>query len=213
MTSNREHNSLISHPLSNAADSLNRAAAGIEALTGGDQFAIKPVLQWTWHALGLVVYSRLREIKDSFDAWFADYFETGEATLSVERDAHWSERNVLGYVELIDLLSEPGLSILRPDFFQGWQDRTSRCRSLREQIQEHLGASIQEKARDDILLTLAAYHRLIRLPFGTQLDVHTQLSAYPKLLDLIEQCLAGGEKDSQPVLSALNGCRSKLQNQ
>lgn len=175
-------------PVRNALDSLGRVA---EDLTRRDALGLKGALAWGWHAVGLLAYLRLQPGREAFDVWVQDYLHEGEPTLNVERDARWEERERLSLLEVLDLLSAPDLPSLKPEFYQGWQDRTSRCQSLRRQVSQIVGRSIGEDQRDRLLLLLAAYHRLIRLPAGVSLEVAPVREAFPALLDLAEMLVAG----------------------
>ena len=193
----------------NASDSLERIAAELASGTV-DVLGLKAVLTWGWHAIGLLAYARLQPNRDDFDAWLHAYLGDGEPSLVVERDAWWEERERLSFLELIDLLSEEDLPILKPEFYQGWQDRTSRCRGLRRQAVRLIGFAIGEGQRDDLLLLLSAYHRLIRLPVGVSLAVSPVRGALPALLDLAEALVAPGETGSSEIEEAIRRCREAL---
>ena len=196
-------------PVKNASDSLERVAA---ELTSGaaDVLGLKAVLAWGWHAIGLLAYARLQPNREAFDAWLDAYLGEGESTLVVERDAWWEERARLSFLELIDLLSEEELPILKPEFYQGWQDRTSRCRGLRRQAVRLIGSAIGEEQRNDLLLLLAAYHRLIRLPVGVSMSAGPVRSAYPALLGLAEMLVAPDADGSRETQEAIRKCREAL---
>jgi hypothetical protein len=105
----------------NALDSLKRIPGEIGE--GAGPLALKGPLQWGWHAAVLLTHHRLRPARDTFDQWFWTYLEGGETSLETGRDAHWDERQRLSLLELVDMLSEAELPILKPEFYQGWQDR------------------------------------------------------------------------------------------
>ena len=113
-----------------ALDSIRRMAAELPC-AGVDALAVKGALWWGWHAVLLLAHHRLRPARDSFDHWFWDYLATGRPDLDVHRDSRWEERQRLSLLELLDILSAEELDILKPEFYQGWQDRTTRCRTLR----------------------------------------------------------------------------------
>jgi hypothetical protein len=177
-----------------------------------DALAWKGALAWSWHSIGLLAYVRLQPASDSFDPWIRDYFLPGEPDLDVERDAQWEERQRLSFLELIDLLSAQELSILKPSFYQGWQERSSRCRELRREVTELVGASLEEEQRQQLLYLLAAYHRLIRLPTAARIDVTRVHACYPALLDLARMLLMkeppGGA--GAALLTAISNCRHAL---
>jgi len=196
-------------PLQNAVDSLQRVAADLEA-DASDALHLKGALAWGWHAVGLLAYLRLLPERESFDAWVQDYLHPGELGLEVERDALWEERQRLSFLELLDLLSDQELSILKPAFYQGWQDRTSRCRDLRGRLSRLLGGSLGDEARQQLLVLLAAYHRLVRLPADVTLDPAPIREALPALLGLAELLVDGSDSQAEPVLAQIQRSRTAL---
>jgi len=113
-------------PSKNALDSLNQVANLLAKPIDQDTLAWKGPVSWTWHAVGLLAYSRLQPARQTFDAWIQDFLQEGSLDLDIERDARWEERDRLSFLELLDLLSEVSLPSLKPEFYQGWQDRTSK---------------------------------------------------------------------------------------
>ncbi len=196
-------------PLQNALDSLQRVAQELEQ-DAEDGIRLKGALAWAWHAVGLLAYLRLQPEADMFDAWVQAYLHEGEPNLVVDRDARWEERERLSFLELVDLLSEELLPILKPEFYQGWQDRTSRCRDLRRKVNSVIGASISATDREQLLLLLAAYHRLIRLPAGVSMETAPVLKAFPALVGLAEMLLDRSAPEADTVFKTLQHCRSAL---
>ncbi|MBI2503004.1 MAG: hypothetical protein HYW07_07185 [Candidatus Latescibacteria bacterium] len=194
-------------PLSNALDSLERVAGDLEA---EGPLKLKGALAWGWHAVGLLAYVRLQPQRQLFDAWVQDYLHQGEPALQLERDARWEERERLSFLELLDLLSAEQLSILKPEFYQGWQDRTSRCQGLRRQMAQIVGGSVNEGQRTQLLVLLAAYHRLIRLPAGVVLDLPSTRRTFPALLDLAALLVDRSTPEAGALLGALERCRKAL---
>ena len=195
-------------PVQNAIDSLRRIAEELER--GRNALALKGALAWGWHAAGLLAYLRLQPGREAFDAWMQDYLHEGEPALQVERDARWEERERLSLLELLDLLSAPDLPSLKPEFYQGWQDRTSRCQGLRRQVAQVVGQGIGAEQRDRLLLLLAAYHRLIRLPAGVSLETSPIWGAFPALLDLMEMLLDRSGPEAGALAEAVGRCREAL---
>ena len=93
---------------------------------------------------------RLQPQRKEFDAWIWDYLDEGEPALDVVRDSHWEERQRLSLLELLDILSEVDLLLLKPEFYQGWQDRTERCKTLRRQAAAITGFAIGAEQRDSL---------------------------------------------------------------
>ena len=192
----------------NALDSLKRIPD--ELGKGAGPLALKGPLHWGWHAAVLLAYHRLRPARETFDQWFWTYLEAGEPNLEVDRDAHWDERQRLSLLELVDMLSEAELPILKPEFYQGWQDRTTRCQTLRKRVADVLGASLNEQQRDALLVLLAAYHRLLRSPAPVELDPHALWEAMPALFALVEMLVDRDHDHSAAILEAVTAAREAL---
>ena len=195
----------------NALDSLGRIPAELGKDNG--PINLKGTLYWGWHAVVLLAYHRLRPARETFDHWFWDFLETGEPTFDVDRDARWEEKKRLSLLELLDILSEEDLSILKPEFFQGWQDRTTRCRTLRKGVTGVIGSSVGQEQRDKLVLLLAAYHRLVRIPAGVQMQDNNLEQAVPALFDLIESLVDRDHDHSAPLIEAVSACRRALSSQ
>ncbi len=193
--------------IENTLDSLGRITSGTSRTTEG-VLRLKGALYWGWHAVALLTYHRLRPARETFDPWFWDFLEAGEPAIDVDRDAWWDEKKRLSLLEMLDILSEEDLPILKPEFFQGWQDRTTRCRTLRARVNEVVGRGIGTEQREKLLLLLAAYHRLLRLPSSVDTEAGPLEKALPALFDLIEILIDPDHDHSAPLLKALSSCRS-----
>ncbi len=192
----------------NALDSLGRIPA--ELARGIGPLDLKGVLNWGWHAVALLAHHRLRPAQETFDHWFWDFLEAGEPAFDVERDARWEEKKRLSLIEMLDILSSEELPILKPEFFQGWQDRTTRCRTLRKQVTAVIGSSVGQAHRDRLVLLLAAYHRLLRLPSEVELEAGALRNALPALFDLTEALIDRDHDHSAPLIEAVAACRQAL---
>ena len=192
----------------NALDSLQRFAGEVER--GPGLLDLKGALWWGWHAVTLLAHHRLRPARESFDHWFWDYLAVGEPELDVVRDASWEERQRLSLLELLDVLSAEELPLLKPEFYQGWQDRTSRCRTLRRRATEVLSSSISADQREQLLLLLAAYHRLLRLPASVETEPGRIRAALPALLDLAESLVDRSHDHAAGLLEAIATARGAL---
>lgn len=193
----------------NALDSLRRFPGELQM--GEGPLALKGALYWGWHAVTMLAHHRLRPARETFDQWFWDYLVAGEQDFDVDRDARWGEQKRLGLLELLDVLSEEELSVLEPRFFHGWQDRTTRCRTLRRRVSEVLGTSLGEEQRNDLLLLLATYHRLLRLAEGVEIEAAPIRKALPSLIDLVDDLIDRGHDHSAALLEAVEACREALE--
>lgn len=192
--------------LSNATDSLRRLASELSNART-DPMALKAALWWGLHAALLLAHARLRPAREQFDHWFWDYLDAGQPALEVDRDARWEERQRLSLLEVVDVLSEEGAPLLKPEFYQGWQDRTSRCRTLRRQVREVLGVSLSADQSQDLLWLLAAYHRLLRLPADVELETSRVAGRLPALLALIELLIDPEWSSAGEISELVGACR------
>lgn len=195
-------------PIQNALDSLRRVAQELPAVKTGNALALKAVLAWGWHAVGLLAYLRLQPGRDTFDSWVQDYLGEGEPALNVERDARWEERQRLSFFELLDMLNAVELPILKPEFYQGWTDRTSRCHELRRKVAGLVGGSIDAAQRDQLLVLVAAYHRLIRLPARVTMDLEATRQALPALFDLAKLLVDQNWPEAKALTEVIEKCQT-----
>ncbi|MCA9731078.1 hypothetical protein KC799_03055 [candidate division KSB1 bacterium] len=196
--------------LQNALDSLQRIQRGLKEMKSGNPLALKDVLTWAWHCVELMANSRLQPGRKNFDAWMQDFLRDTDYDLSVDRDIHWSETAHLNLLELLDIFSDVKLPILKPEFYQGWQDRTSRCHNLRTEVGNIIGKSLDAVLRDRLMLLLAVYNRLVHIPAPVHLEMKKVEDALPALFDFIEMLLDKGSTESLTLQNAIKECRLAL---
>ena len=195
----------------NAFDSLGRVARGLQEREDDPLGAAKEALAWGWQAVGLLAYRRLQPLQSRLDDRLREYLHPGEPELDVDRDAWWAERERLSHLELLDLLSEEELSLLEPAFFRGWVDPEVRCRRVRREVVAVLGRGVDEEWRGSLLVLLAAYHRLIRLPAAVRLDPEEVFRVFSALLDLVELLIEPDSEGMGEIREATTRCRRALQ--
>lgn len=194
----------------NALDSLERLAVELEKGGIDNPLALKGVLAWGWHAVALLAYMRMQPHRDRFDAWIWDYLDEGSPELELEKDAHWEERQRLSLLEILDIFSEVEMPLLKPEFYQGWTDRTVRCQTLRRQIGEIIGSGIGSDKREGLLILLAAYHRLLRFPAAVEIEVDGVKERIPYLLDLLQVLIDPSGPRGAESLDALGRCKAAI---
>ena len=195
----------------NVVDSLSRVARDLDERDALAPRAVKGALAWGWHAVGLLAYRRLQPLRDHLDDRLREYLHPGEPDLDVERDAWWAERERLSHLELLDLLSEVELSLLEPEFFRGWVDPEVRCRRVRREMAILLGRGVDEEWRQRLLVLLAGYHRLIRLPAEVRLDPAAVLDAFPALFDLVTLLVDPDWEGADEIGEVVGRCRHSLE--
>ena len=191
----------------NALDSLERLAIELEKGEIDNPLALKGILNWSWHAVALLTYMRMQPHRDRFDAWIWDYLDEGSPELEFERDAHWHERQRLSLLEILDIFSEVEMPLLKPEFYQGWTDRTVRCQTLRRQISEIIGGGIGSDEREGLLILLAAYHRLLRFPAAVVIDVDQVKAELPDLFEFLQQLVDVSGPRSVEMVEVLGRCK------
>ncbi len=73
-----------------------------------------------------------------------------------------------------------------------------------------VGGEIGQAQREKLLLLLAAYHRLIRLPAGVDLELGPVVEAFSALLDLVELLVDRRSDEALAVDLVLSRCRLVL---
>lgn len=193
-----------------AVDSLGRLATELELGNRDEAMIWKGILTWGWHAIALLAYMRMQPNRESFDAWLWDYLGEGAPELEVTRDAHWEERQRLSLLEIIDIFSEVELPLLKPEFYQGWTDRTVRCHTLRRQIEAIVGAGIDAERRQGLLVLLAAYHRLVRYPAAVTVDVMLLTANLEHMLAFVESLIDLSGPRGVELLDMLGRCKAAV---
>lgn len=197
-------------PEQNALNSMERMTAEVSRGKPHEVTDLKGMLVWGWHVVDILAYMRLQPARDAFDPWMQDYLQKGEPILNEDRDSRWESVRHLGLLELIDIFSEVNLPILKPDFYQGWQDRTVRCHELREQIAGIVGGSITGDQRKGLLLLLAAYNRLFHISAAVTLNVNEIWESLPAIFDFIELLIDSGWSISATFMQLLRKCREAM---
>jgi len=196
----------------NAVDSLERLATQLESGELRESLTWKGILTWGWHAVALLAYMRMQPNRESFDAWLWDYLDEGSPALEVARDARWEERQRLSLLEIIDIFSEVELPILKPEFYQGWTDRSVRCHTIRRRVVDIVGRGIDEEHRQGLLVLLATYHRLMRFPSPVNLDVSQLQVNLGYMLALLESLIDLAGPRGVELLDRLGRCKIAIDN-
>jgi hypothetical protein len=161
----------IISPIENVLDSIQCIEEELQGKELEDPFLLKRILTCGWHAINLCFYVRLQPEQETFDAWVQDYFHSWDREIEVGRDARLEDREHLGLLQVLDLLSEGDLDSLKPDFYHGWTDKLTRCKELRSKVQATTQFSISAMEREDLLYLLAVHHRLSFTPTDTVINV------------------------------------------
>lgn len=170
-----------------AADQAARlwsgAATAFEG-AGEDLAELSEALDLGLRAVELRAFERLVPVRDRFPATIGALLDSPPPEVDVRRDAIEIPR-ALGFVDVLDLLSEESLDCVAPELHRGWEDRRFSCRRSRGTAQEAIGLALAADDRAP-LLTLAAYrNRIFRLPPPVRLEPAAIRAAFPSLAALV----------------------------
>lgn len=197
-------------PAENILDSLRNVSSALESIGTRQVWALKEILTWSWHALALLFYLRVYPERSMFDDWFQDYFHEWGTEIDVDADSRREEREHLGILPILDLLSEQDLPSLKLDFYAGWRDRVARCRELRARIQQLTRGCVNSDERDVLLFLLASHNRLQRAPVEIRLPAARILAGFPVLLNTIRLLWDPDWPAAQEIDRSLQICRDSV---
>ena len=179
-------------PLDNVGDSLRRLSDELASRPGPDPLSDamlhKGALTWAWHAVSILFQLRLEKERDNLDPWLQEYVP--ETDREADEGAGPDAGAHIGLLQILDLLSAPDLPSLTPEFYQGWQDRTSRCQGLREQLSSIFGTGLSANRRDQLLYLLETHRGFSRSARKIHVDARQLEASLPVLLELIEKLQA-----------------------
>jgi len=143
-------------------------------------------------ALQLLCLHRLQPQRDSFPATNRALMAVPEPRIEAGRDALALSADFLGVIEIIDLISGPGLECVAPQLHRGWQDRRRSCAQAREISAGAFGFSITGEERQQLLGALAICNRVFCIPPPVTLDRGAVQAAFAPVLTLIERAAGPG---------------------
>ncbi len=164
--------------------------------SGDDPVELSMAISLAMRATGLLALHRLENIAGEFPATIQTLLAGPTIT-----EASVDSSEVLGFVDLVDLLSDKDLSCVAPNLHRGWQDKTQSCQNARTLVRRELNFSIDENMRGRLLHAAQANQRLFLLPDPAQLDLALLKPALLSLFDLATQL--AGENGPAALISAL----------
>lgn len=138
-------------------------------------------------AVYLLAFDAFAEQADSYPVTIQSLLSRPDPELSIDRDALVEPQEVLGFAEVIDMLSHQQLSCVAPRLHRGWQDKKQSCRETRQLSSGAVGTSLDQTERDGLLAGLAIRNRVFVLPPPLTVDVAQAREALAPLLALVKR--------------------------
>lgn len=162
---------------------LFEAFREVRARAGEDLGALLAALDLGVRAAELMAVHRLLPATSRFPATIGMRLETPDAAVVPGRDAAQAPP-VLGFADVLDLLSAEGLPCVSPALHGGWEDRAFSCRRSRATATGAAGLSLEAGPREPLLLLAAYRNRVFRLPPPVRVETAPLLEALPALESL-----------------------------
>ncbi len=131
---------------------------------------------------------KLRPVRHSYPATITSLLEESPPEIHVDRDAVHVPR-AMEFLDILDMLSDQNLPCISRKLHHGWEDPWYSCQRSRETSQKAVRSTLDETARDQLLLLLACRNRIFRLPPPVAIPVSEVLQAYPTLVRLVESLM------------------------
>ncbi|UCC49707.1 MAG: hypothetical protein JSV41_05995, partial [Gemmatimonadota bacterium] len=165
-------------------------SAAVEArrTAADDLVALLESLDLGLHAAEILVIQLLQPIKDRFPATIGLQLNMPTPEVDPHRDGIQVPK-VLGFTDVIDLLSAEELECVSPGMHRGWEDRRFACGRSRAAAQEAIGVTLSADDQDQLLLLAAYRNRLFRCPPPVRVMPGEILSAFEHLERLVEGLL------------------------
>jgi hypothetical protein len=174
---------LISAP--DEAARLWGLATGMLERARGDFGALLSALNLGVRAVEIAAVRKLQRVSGSFPATIQALLEAPPEGVDVARDAIAAPKS-LGFVEVLDLLSDDALECVGPALHRGWEDKRPACLRSRQLAREATGARVDTESRARLLLLAAHRNRLFWLPPPVRVVVPDVIDAFPALVRLYE---------------------------
>ncbi len=155
------------------------------------------------HILGLAA---LAPARDHYSVALQALMHAPEPAGDPGRDPFLDPHDFLGWLDLLDLISEPALGCVARRLHRGWQDRTQSCRQARKVSERTLGFSVSEPERGALLAAWGTCQRLLVIPPPARFHPAALRSDRRPLLELIAR-LAPRPLEADEAIASLRGER------
>ncbi|MCP4603663.1 MAG: hypothetical protein GY847_24625 [Proteobacteria bacterium] len=162
-------------------------------------------------AAHLIGMEHINAVSHEFPASIQGLMDLPEPEIDTDRDAYVESHDYIGFLELIDILSEEESECIAPHIHRGWQDKVQSCREARGIARNATKYSIGTNYREWLLKAMAIHNRVFHVPAPVQLHSTKVRTALSSVLDLIER-LAIPPVKSEELTSLINSLRKQIQN-
>ena len=170
-----------------------------------DPLDIAQALALRIRAALLLGLERIAAVAGEFPATIQALMNVPTANIEAARDALTQPQDYLGFIDLLDLLSDDSLDCVSPRLHRGWQDKAQSCSEARRLSRAAVGFSIDAIHRDSLLLALAIYQRIFCIPPPVQLGPEDARAALKAVDDLIDRIRNQSDSKSTPAQGGGNG--------
>ena len=190
-------------------DDRSAALSLIEALErsglcrGEDALSAAAALSIGIRTVELFAIRRIRAVLPRFPDTIRGLFAPAGTAEPSLRDAFVTDESRLGFLDLLDLLSDTTLSTISPRLYRGWHDKTQARREARRATAEAVGFRLDSGQRDSLLTALAVYNRVFLVPPPLELTSEEAGAALATVLQLLSQ-LAADEATATRIGSLLH---------
>lgn len=177
------------------AKSLPRALLEVAARVDAGEQAIDVAIatELCFRVMTILAQSALEDAREDYTVALQAMMHTPNAAIDEERDALVDERDFLGCLDVVDMLSAEGLDCVAPRLHRGWQDRHQSCRQARQVSTDRLGFSLAASERAAIVAAWGVCHRVMRVPPPVSFTARDLLRNRGPLLDLIAKLAPGDD--------------------
>lgn len=168
------------------AEGLLAGLARTRLAESEDPLEIVQALALRIRAALLLGLERIAAVAGEFPATIQALMSVPAESIEAARDALIQPQDYLGFIDLLDLLSDDSLDCVSPRLHRGWQDKKQSCLDARRLSRGAVGFALDAARRESLLLALAIYQRVFCVPPPVQLvieDARAALKAVGGLID------------------------------
>jgi hypothetical protein len=166
----------------------------------GDPFELSEALGMAIRAAHVLGHEHLIKVEHELPASIQSMMELPEPKLDAGRDAFVEPLDYLGFVDILDTISDANLECVAPRLHRGWQDKRESCRNTRRAAKQSVGFSIGYSFRESLLEAAAIHNRVFLVPAPVELTLGKVKTAFASVLQLTEAFIP---KDKAEVFQSL----------
>ena len=152
-----------------------------------DPIDVAQAIRLCLRAAQALAFQLFEVCRDDYPVTIQALMATPEPALDVDLDARIDPTELLGFVELLDMLSDSGLSCVAPRLHRGWLDKKQSCREARHVSTGRAGFTLTGGEREDLMLGLAITNRVFVAPPPFEVEAERWKRALPPMLDLVQR--------------------------